>query len=157
MKRFPAFLIHSVYTLAHACLVVFAFVFRPAVKGVNVVIWKKGELLLVKNSYRRKYTLPGGYIKVGESPKAAAVRELKEEVGLIAYPNQLKHAQQYKFTAFFKREIVDVFEMTLRHDAAITIDNQEVVWAGFMPPERAISKQLCLPAKQYLLDMSSFN
>jgi 8-oxo-dGTP diphosphatase len=150
MKKIPAFLFQTAYKLAHASLVVFAFIFRPAVRGVNVAIWKNNKLLLVKNSYRKKYTLPGGYVRIGENPKTAAVRELNEEVGLISYPNQLKHFRQYKFTAFYKRETVDIYEMTVGNEAEIAIDNQEVVWAGFMPPEKALSRQLCIPAKKYL-------
>ena len=155
MKKIPAFLFHIAYKLAHSGLIVFAFVFRPAVRGVNVVIWKNNALLMVKNSYRSVYTLPGGYVKGGESPKAAAIRELNEEVGLTAYPNQLKHARQYRFTAFYKRETVDIFEMTLWNDAAITIDNREVIWAGFMSPQKALSKKLSLPLKQYMKDLMS--
>lgn len=150
-------MIHWAYKLAHAGMIVFAFVFRPAVRGVNVAIWQKGALLMVKNSYRSGYTLPGGYLKPGESPKAAAVRELREEVGVFAYPNQLRHARQYRFMAFYKRETVDIFEMTLRDDAALTIDNQEVVWAGFMSPEKALPEQLSVPAERYLLDAAVSN
>lgn len=156
-RTFLEKLIHCTYKLAHSGLIVFAFIFRPAVRGVNVAIWKNDNLLLVKNSYRRQYTLPGGYVKVGESPTAAAVRELNEEVGLISYPNQLNHSRQYTFTALYKRETVDIYEMTLRNDAVITIDNQEVIWAGFMPPEKALSKQLTLPLKQYLESINTRN
>ena len=147
---FPNKLIHWAYKFAYAGAIIFSFFFRPAVRGVNVAIWREGELLLVKNSYRRVYTLPGGYVKIGESPKAAAIRELEEEVGLKVYPNQLKHALQCTFTASYKRETVDIFDMTLEKDTSLAIDNREVVWAGFMPPEKALSKKLSLPAKQYL-------
>jgi len=157
MKKIPSFLYHIAYKLAFSGLVVFAFIFRPAVRGVNVAIWKKHTLLLVKNSYRRKFTLPGGYVKIGESPKAAAVREMLEEIGIAVYPNQLTHVRQCKFTAFFKRETVDIYEITIRNDAKIAIDNHEVVWAGFMPPAKALSKQLCLPLKQYLESLSAGN
>lgn len=154
---FPNKLIHWVYKLTYAGAIVFSFVFRPAVRGVNVAIWRKGELLLVINSYRKVYTLPGGYVKSGENPKAAAVRELEEEIGLRPYPNQLKHVRQCTFTADYKRETVDIFDMTLDKNAYIAIDNREVVWAGFMPPAKALSKKLSLPARQYLDDLSTDN
>ena len=147
---FPNKLIHWVYKLAYAGAIVFSFVFRSAGRGVNVAIWRRGELLLVKNSYRMGHTLPGGYVKSGENPKAAAIRELEEEVGLKVYPNQLKHALQCTFTASYKRETVDIFDMTLEKDTSLAIDNREVVWAGFIPPDKALTEPLSLSTAFYL-------
>jgi 8-oxo-dGTP pyrophosphatase MutT (NUDIX family) len=41
-----------------------------------------GALLFVRTSYRRRWGAPGGLLKRGEDPGAAAVREVLEEVGL---------------------------------------------------------------------------
>ena len=41
-----------------------------------------GDVLLVKPTYKDGWDLPGGYVEPGESPRAAAARELKEELGL---------------------------------------------------------------------------
>ncbi len=41
-----------------------------------------GALLLVRQSYRRGWTLPGGLLKRNEAPAEAAVRETREEIGL---------------------------------------------------------------------------
>lgn len=48
-----------------------------------IVINDKGQILLVKHSYQPHWHLPGGGVDNGETPKAAVIRELKEEVGLI--------------------------------------------------------------------------
>ena len=41
-----------------------------------------GRILLVKPTYNDVWHLPGGVVEAGESPAAAAVREVKEELGL---------------------------------------------------------------------------
>ena len=49
-----------------------------------MAILKAGEILLVHQTYRGEsvWTLPGGGIASGESPEAAAVREVREETSL---------------------------------------------------------------------------
>ncbi|MGI5179523.1 NUDIX domain-containing protein [Dactylosporangium sp. CA-152071] len=41
-----------------------------------------GRVLLVKPNYQDRWTLPGGYVDEGEAPHEAAVREVREELGL---------------------------------------------------------------------------
>lgn len=41
-----------------------------------------GRVLLVNPTYKKGWEIPGGYVEVGESPRAAAIREVKEELGL---------------------------------------------------------------------------
>jgi 8-oxo-dGTP pyrophosphatase MutT (NUDIX family) len=50
----------------------------------------ENNILLVKTTYGYDYGLPGGGIKKHESPVEAAIREVKEEVGIdIQEPQQL--------------------------------------------------------------------
>lgn len=48
-----------------------------------IVINTDGKILLVKHTYQPHWYLPGGGVKNGESAKAALIRELIEEVGLV--------------------------------------------------------------------------
>lgn len=41
-----------------------------------------GRILLVKPTYKEYWDIPGGYVEPGESPLAACVREVREELGL---------------------------------------------------------------------------
>lgn len=41
-----------------------------------------GRMLVVRTSYRRGWVFPGGMLDRGETPAEAAVREVREEVGL---------------------------------------------------------------------------
>ncbi|MCL4397601.1 NUDIX hydrolase [Patescibacteria group bacterium] len=43
---------------------------------------KKGEILLVKPTYKDRWGVPGGVVEKDESPKQAATREVKEELNL---------------------------------------------------------------------------
>jgi ADP-ribose pyrophosphatase YjhB (NUDIX family) len=52
------------------------------VGAMCVVERSDGALLLVRQSYRRGWTFPGGLLKRNEAPARAAVRETREEVGL---------------------------------------------------------------------------
>lgn len=51
--------------------------------GVTGVIFnEKDEVLLFKHTYRQtSWSLPGGYLKSGEHPKAGLAREIEEESG----------------------------------------------------------------------------
>lgn len=51
--------------------------------GVTGVIFnEKDEVLLFKHTYRQtSWSLPGGYLKGGEHPKAGLTREIEEESG----------------------------------------------------------------------------
>src|SRR5258708_38228290 len=55
---------------------------RPRHEGVVVAIYVGPALLLVRSSYRAGWHLPGGGVRRGEMPEAAARRELAEEIGL---------------------------------------------------------------------------
>ena len=45
------------------------------------VVDRDGRVLLVKPSYKDGWEIPGGYVEQGESPMAAAHREVREELG----------------------------------------------------------------------------
>lgn len=53
-----------------------------SVGAMAVVRDEAGALLLVRQSYKRGWGLPGGLLKRGEHPVDAVVREVREEVGL---------------------------------------------------------------------------
>lgn len=46
----------------------------------------RGRILLTKNADVNSWTLPGGSIEPNESPKDAAIREMREETGLFVEP-----------------------------------------------------------------------
>src|SRR5271165_629031 len=63
---------------------------RPTTHGALVTLWNDGEVLLVRNSYVPYYSLPGGYVRKDETAREAAVRELREEVGISTEAGRLE-------------------------------------------------------------------
>jgi 8-oxo-dGTP diphosphatase len=56
----------------------------PRVAAGALIRNPEGQILLVKPTYKDGWDIPGGYVEPGESPAAACLRELKEEIGLTA-------------------------------------------------------------------------
>jgi 8-oxo-dGTP diphosphatase len=67
------------------------FVRRPAVRWMTpnytvgvacLLVRPNGDVLLVRQTYRNGWALPGGLLNRGEDPTSAAEREVREELGL---------------------------------------------------------------------------
>lgn len=58
--------------------------------GVRVLAFRGDEVLLVRMTYLRDWYLPGGGVDRGESLRAAALRELREETGFSADDVELR-------------------------------------------------------------------
>lgn len=54
----------------------------PRVAAGALFFDDEGRVLLVRPSYKKHWDIPGGYVEPGESPRAACVREVQEELGL---------------------------------------------------------------------------
>ena len=55
----------------------------PAPVFAVMIARARPGVVLVLNSVRKVWELPGGFIDAGESPRQAAVRELAEEAGCV--------------------------------------------------------------------------
>lgn len=78
--------LHLAYTIANHLRLLWWRVRRPHVYGVKtVVLNERREVLLIRHSYAKQaqWMLPGGGVGRGETPEAAAVREVREEAGII--------------------------------------------------------------------------
>ena len=109
---------------------------RWQTRGVKVMIFNPaGELLLIRNSYgprRREFVLPGGGIKRSETPEAAALREVREEVGVEA--ERLALRATYFSAAEGKRDTIHLF--TAHSGATPEADGLEVEEARFFALDR---------------------
>jgi ADP-ribose pyrophosphatase YjhB (NUDIX family) len=84
--RLPVPVRRRVFRAGYFALRCWWMVRRPHTAGVKVVLRRGDDVLLVRHTYGRRadWDLPGGFINDGEDPQDAVLRELAEEVGLIA-------------------------------------------------------------------------
>jgi 8-oxo-dGTP pyrophosphatase MutT (NUDIX family) len=104
---------------------------RPQHVGAQVAVHVGGALLLIRLSYRREWTLPGGGVHAGETPLAAARRELAEETGLVA--DWLLPAGTVHGAWDGRSEVVHFFELPLDHLPPLALDRREVIAARLVP------------------------
>lgn len=88
---------------------VYWFVARPKTTGVRAVVFcEDGRLVLVRHAYDTGRRLAGGGVKRGESPQDAIVRELREEIGLVAWET-MEPFSVYESVREFKRDTIHLF------------------------------------------------
>lgn len=135
------------YKVAYRMMRLYWGVRRPATHGALVTLWNQGELLLIQNSYVGYRSLPGGYVGRYETGAEAAVRELREEIGIIASAQHLEKVYDEVKDWEGKRDHVEVFKLELQARPVIRIDHREVVSAGWYSPERALALDLFPPIR----------
>ena len=138
------------YRVAHALLRGYWYLARPQTRGALVALWHRGEILLVRSSYRADFTLPGGYVEPGEQPIDAAARELLEETGIDAGPPALRHAYHGVHLYEYRHDEIDIFEIEVDERPNIRVDGREVIWADFRTPTDARAMRIVPHLQDYL-------
>jgi 8-oxo-dGTP pyrophosphatase MutT (NUDIX family) len=96
------------YRIAHRILRVWWFLRRPHVSGVKCVLTCGERLLLVRHTYGdRRWDLPGGRIKRGETPAEAARREIREE--LDVQPQSWRSLGEFDVHVDYRRDRLHLF------------------------------------------------
>lgn len=108
-----------------------AFV-RPRVAAGVLFLDEKDQVLLVVPSYKDFLDLPGGYVEPGESPSAAAKREVREELAIEPPIGRLLVADWRHDSADGGggEKLLLVFDggyLTADYLDAITVDGEEVI------------------------------
>jgi 8-oxo-dGTP pyrophosphatase MutT (NUDIX family) len=139
------------YRLAYRALLALWFFTRPTVYGVYIAVWYDERLLVIKNSYKKRFTIPCGRVKRGEDVAEAAVRELYEEVGIRLKKYQLTFAGEYSAKYKYATDVGTFFEIEMAESPNVQADNREVVWAQFIALDQ-ISKLNLNPTVNAWLD-----
>ncbi len=121
---------------------------RPTTHGALVALWNQGEVLIVRNSYVPYYSLPGGYVQSAEASREAAIRELREEIGLAVAPDALTLAVDVTHEWEGKHDHVEIFTLDIPSRPDIHIDHREVIEASWVSPEAALQRNLFPPLRR---------
>lgn len=122
---------------------IFWFFSRPLSMGVcAIVLNDKNEVLLVRNSYRHGWYLPGGGVKRGETVLETIKRELKEEVQLDCLEEPKFLGGPYYSRIDFKHDHVLVFEVSKwkkldSSSGSIEIDEEQFFALDSLPVDLA--------------------
>lgn len=99
-----------------------------------------GRLLIVKPTYREKWTLPGGVVEAGESPREGCEREVLEEIGLARSVGRVLAVDWRGVTPDRPERLMFLFEggvLTDAEVAAIRLPPDELSDHRFVAPTEA--------------------
>jgi len=143
--------LRAAYRTAHALLRVYWSVRRPETRGALAAIWCRGKILVIQSTYRSSVSLPGGYVKPGESPARAVVREIGEEIGVEVEERAVRHA--YHGTKDFesRKDTLDIFAIELDERPVVRPNRYELEWARWKDPEEVLAMKDVVPhLREYL-------
>lgn len=93
----------------YAVLTCYWFVRRPVTFGVRAIpVTPEGRIVLIRHTYVRGWHLPGGGRSRHESPEAACLRELREEIGMTTHAS-VRFLGDLRGRPTFKRDSVALF------------------------------------------------
>ena len=110
---------------------------------------EKGQVLIIKQSYRDYWSIPGGISNQHESPFETLIREVKEETNLNIKIDKLAIVdyQLVQSNNFTHDKIQFIFTVTCNELSTLKVDNEEILEAKFLDIKEA---------KKYLKQNISF-
>ena len=112
---------------------------------------KKGEVLIVKPTYRQDWLLPGGLVEEAESPRKACAREISEELNLTIPLSRLLCIEYHSNDTEQTESVQFVFYGGLLEELqlpSIILQASELSEYRFVPREEAQHLLSCKLAKR---------
>ncbi|HVX46511.1 MAG TPA: NUDIX hydrolase [Mycobacteriales bacterium] len=98
-----------------------------------------GRALIVQNAWNEAWTLPGGALEAGETPRRGAEREIEEELGLSAVMGRLLVVDWEPPTETLPIDgVMTMFDggvLTSAQIAAIRLQEKEIAAFRFVTPD----------------------
>ena len=110
-----------------------------------------GRALLVRPRYKSNWEIPGGVVEADESPRAAVLREIDEELGLSRIPGRLLAVDWVPPHGARTEGLMLVFDggtLTPDEIAAIRVASDELHGYEFCTPQRAEQRLSALLARR---------
>ena len=96
-------------------------------RRATAVIVKDGAILITRNRWDRKFSLPGGGVDSDESSQAAVAREVREELGFTVVSVR-------PLTHFTRHQDHDVYLVTVKEENPPRLQEEEIAdalwWTG---------------------------
>ncbi|UMP04908.1 NUDIX hydrolase [Amycolatopsis sp. EV170708-02-1] len=114
---------------------------QVAMPASLVVAIHAESVLMMFDSRRRQWELPGGMRETGESPLEAAARELGEETGIHGVGLSFAAVAEFDLTKPERRELLAVYRVQLQVAPRLTV-NGEALDFRWWPPSEPVSEDM---------------
>jgi 8-oxo-dGTP diphosphatase len=114
---------------------------RVALPASLVVVTHAGAVLMIFDTWRKHWELPGGMLEPGETARQAAVRELHEETGIHATDLAFAAVAEFDLTRPERRELLAVYRVQLQAAPRLTV-NDEALDFRWWPPTEPVSDDM---------------
>ena len=108
------------------------------------------RILMLRQSYQPRWTLPGGGIELGETALEAAARELREDIGIDARPGDLVASIKPSLVYTGRRDTVQFFVLRCVREPVIVIDEREIVEARWVSLAESRQMRVAPHIRDYL-------
>lgn len=99
------------YRAAYRFYRIYLKTFNLSLRGAVCLIEHQDKILLIRKNYGDlKWNLPGGGINRNETPAEAAIREVKEEVGIKLA--DVREIGNYTGTSYYEKDTLYIFHAT---------------------------------------------
>jgi 8-oxo-dGTP diphosphatase len=98
-----------------------------------VVVTHAGAVLMMFDSWRRQWELPGGRREPGETARHAAVRELREETGIDVADLTFACVAECDLTKPARRELLAVYRVQLEVMPRLTVSDEALAFRWWPP------------------------